>query len=207
MHYDVRGRPIEVGDTVRRVPDHHTYRVTMVHPMGLGTVRDDGQPTWLGTAVHVELDPGTPRPVGGVGDVAQALLDALPPGPVRDLVAERGRRGLITYGRPLSAYGDGLDTWRDLLRPEAGDMINYLTRRLADTMRGRRVLGDDAHDAIDAIRALLRLIDRDSARDTARAVYAVAEAFSGAQPTTPTCPACDDVGDDPTCPTCGMPTW
>lgn len=206
MH-DHRGRPIHVGTTIRRIPDPHTYRVDEVFPSGLATVRDDGRTAWFPAGARVEVDTGTPRPVGGVGDVAQALLDALPSGPVRDLVAERRERGLITYGRPLAVHGDGLDTWRDLLRPEAGDMINYLTRRLADTMRGRRVLDDDAHDTIDAIRALLRLIDRDSARDTARAVYAVAEAFSGAQPTTPTCPACDDVGDDPTCPTCGMPTW
>lgn len=196
MH-DIHGRPIEVGATVRRVPDHHTYRVDSILSSGLSCTRDDGQLTWLGTGARVEVDTGTPRPVGGVGDVAQALLDALPSGPVRDLVAERRERGLITYGRPLAVHGDGLDTW-DLLRPELGDVLVYLTRLLVSLRRSQ----GPSRPWLQVADALIRALDPDRAAGTQHGLSLAVGELSRLR-----CPACDGAGDDPTCPTCGMPTW
>lgn len=197
MH-DHRGRPIEVGTTVRRVPDHHTYRVITIRDDGIDIVRDDGQRAWFGAGVSVEVDPGTPRPVGGVGDVAQALLDALPPGPVRELVAERRERGLTTYGRPLAVYGDGLDTWHELLRPELGDVLVYLTRILVSLHRSQ----GPSRPWLRLADALLRALDPEAALDNQRGLSLAVGELSRLR-----CPACDGAGDDPTCPTCGSPTW
>lgn len=198
MRIDAHGRPIEVGATVRRVPDHHTYRVDLIRPVGLSCTRDDGQPAWLAAGAHIEVDTGTPRPVGGVGDVAQTLLNALPPGPVRDLVAERRERGLITYGRPLAAYGDGLDTWRDLLRPELGDVLVYFTRWLAEQSQST---GSPPLAAAQLLSGLLGLLG--ASEDELLCVLRATSTLAAVTP----CPACDGAGDNPTCPTCGSPTW